>query len=213
MSGSYSTRGPQVGGSFGAQATDPFTSMAGALRDAWGLGMALLRAGAQQMGAPEPTPGDTSDTGSGNPFATAWETMLGAASQAAGASAAGQGPMCRTAGLQPLVTQAAVVAASSAFSYWRQLMEISARHQAGFVAAMGDMASETGIVANQSMPDEQTRQLTEELRAYLREVGEVAVQEARTLQIELERVGEEVARTAAPFGPSAPYQRRWKAKP
>jgi hypothetical protein len=212
MSGSNFARGPFADSSFGGQTTDPFTAVAGAMRDAWGLGMFALRAAAQQMGAPERTPGDTFAMGSGNPFATAWEAMLDAASQAASASAVGQGPMCRTADLQPLMARASVVAASSAFSYWRKLMEVSARHQAGFAAAVGDMAVGSGIAANQTIPDEQTRQLTEELRAYFREVGEVAVQEARSLQLELEHLGEELARASAPSDPSAPYQRRWKAK-
>jgi hypothetical protein len=211
MSGSSSTRGAYTGSSFAGQATDPFTAMASAMRDAWGLGMLVLRAATQQTDAPG-TPGDTSHASSGKPFATAWEAMLGAASQAAGASAIGQGPMSRNPDLQSLMTRASMVAATSAFSYWRQLMEVSARHQAAFVAAMGDMAVGAGMSANQSVPDEQARQLTEELRAYFREVGEVAVQEARSLQIELDQLGEELARTTAPSDPSAPYQRRWKAK-
>jgi hypothetical protein len=202
-----------MGRSYGGQATDPFAAMAGALRDALGLGMLVLRAAGQGMGAPDARSADPSPARATNPFAMALEAMLGLASQAASTSANMQGPMCRNPELQALMTRASMVAASSAFSYWRQLMEVSGRHQAGFVAAMGEMTMGTGISGNQAIPDERVRELVDELRAYFREVGEVAVQEARSLQIELDSLGEELVGAAVPPEPSAHHQRRWKVKP
>ena len=182
--------------------------MAGVMRDAWGLGMFALRAAAQQMGSPETRQGDAPEVWGGNSFATVWEAMVSAASQAAGTSTTGQGLMGRNTELQSLMARASMVAASSALSYWRQLMEVSSRH----MAAAGDMAIGMGITSDKSILDEQPRYLTDELRAYFREVGEAAVQEARSLQIELENLGEELARSTVPSDPSAPHQRRWKAK-
>jgi len=60
-------------------------------------------------------------------------------------------------------------------------------------------------------PDGEGRVLADEVRACLREIGDVAMREARRLQMELERIGEAVARGLEPE-PSEFYQRRWKAK-
>jgi hypothetical protein len=212
MSDSHSTRGHHPGSSAGGHSIDPFTAMASAMRDAWGFGMLALRSAAEQMGGSGTHQDDEPDGRGGNPFATAWESMLGVASQAAGTSTSGQSLMGRGAELQSLMTRASMVAASSAFNYWRQLMEVSGRHQAGLMAAMGDMAIRTGTAGDEPIADEQARHMTDEVRAYFREVGEVAVQEAHSMQIELERLGEELARSIVPPDPAAPHKRRAKAK-
>ena len=58
------------------------------------------------------------------------------------------------------------------------------------------------------------RVLADGLRAFLREIGEAAAQEARRLQMELEQVGESIARAAGPAGPSPhpDYRRRHRVK-
>jgi len=63
-----------------------------------------------------------------------------------------------------------------------------------------------------SMAEAEDRLLADELRACLRETGDVAEEEARRLQTELERIGEAVA--CSFDRPDAPrfYQRRWKTK-
>jgi hypothetical protein len=56
--------------------------------------------------------------------------------------------------------------------------------------------------------------LADELRAFLREIGEAATQEARRLQMELEQVGEAVARAATPAKqpPHPDHRRRHRVK-
>jgi hypothetical protein len=61
--------------------------------------------------------------------------------------------------------------------------------------------------------EEERRVLTDELRAYLREIGDVSVQEARAFQSELEKLAAEVATAAGSSDASPDYRRRWKAKP
>jgi hypothetical protein len=48
--------------------------------------------------------------------------------------------------------------------------------------------------ANKQFSEEDQRTVTESFRAYLREIGDLAEQEARLLRVELERVGEAMAR-------------------
>ncbi len=117
-------------------------------------------------------------------------------------------PAGSTAVLSQAMGQACLIAAGSTLAYWRGLAEVYARHQASLmrVASSGVLEPATGA------PSE-TWLLADELRAFFREVGEVALAEARRLQAELERVGEEVANALAePQDRSAPYWRRWKVK-
>jgi hypothetical protein len=54
--------------------------------------------------------------------------------------------------------------------------------------------------------------LVDEVRAYLREVGEIAMLEARQLERDLALVSENLARAVAPPDPDGPYRRFWAAK-
>ena len=60
--------------------------------------------------------------------------------------------------------------------------------------------------------EEEGRAITENVREYLRELGDIAQQEARILQVELEKVGEGLARAADERGTPPPHQRHWKVK-
>ena len=63
-----------------------------------------------------------------------------------------------------------------------------------------------------STPETEDLLLVDALRACLREIGDVAVQEARRLETELEQIDEAIARGVDGPGASAAYRRRWKAK-
>jgi hypothetical protein len=67
-------------------------------------------------------------------------------------------------------------------------------------------------VKQPSVPEGEDRLLVDELRAFLREIGDAAVQEARRLATELEQIGEVVARGVEQPRASQAYRRRWKAK-
>lgn len=204
------------GGPYGALSTDAGTDavalMTGAVRGVLGLGMTVLRTAAEQMGGVthrESTPKDPAAP------ATAYHAMRAAASDVPAASAAGTSAqptpgelLGRGSELTTALAKASLVAASSTFSYCRQLVEVSARHQPGLIAAVGGMALRGGDGA----AGEPARRVTEEVRSYFREVGDAAVQEAQHLQAELQRLGEELASATAPRDPDGTYRRRWKAK-
>ena len=58
-----------------------------------------------------------------------------------------------------------------------------------------------------------TESLPDEVRAYLREIGDVSLQEARSFQVELEKLGAEITSGGETTENSPEYRRRWKAKP
>jgi hypothetical protein len=100
---------------------------------------------------------------------------------------AGQAAISQVADMSPAIAQACGVAAVSSMRYLRALAELHLRYQATLMeaAAGRSTASSTGY-----------RVLADEVRAFLREIGDAATQEARRLQLELEKVGESVARAA-----------------
>jgi len=102
-----------------------------------------------------------------------------------------------------------MIASASTLRYWRTLGEICARHQSGLMQAAVDRTTDRSAVS----PAE-CRVLADGLRAFLREIGEAATQEARRLQMELEQVGEAVARVAAPAEPPPhpDHRRRHRVK-
>lgn len=90
------------------------------------------------------------------------------------------------------LAQAWRISAVSALRYGQALMAVQARYQADLVQVMTDQAV--------SADD---RLLSDMMRGYLREVGEAAGCEARRFEMELERLGEAVARATAEAGPPA----------
>jgi hypothetical protein len=108
--------------------------------------------------------------------------------------------------LSSLMAQTWLICATSTLRYWRDLADVYARYQQALMRSAAPPATPQPLT-----PDSEDRVLADELRACLREIGDVAVQEARRLQTELERIGETVARGFEP-GVSELYQRRWKAK-
>jgi len=105
-----------------------------------------------------------------------------------------------------LAAQACLIASVGGLRYWSKLAQTYGAHQAAIVQSLAASMNNSGRSEDQ-------RVLTDELRAYLREVGDVSVQEARAFQSELEKLAAEVATAAGNSDASPDYRRRWKAKP
>ena len=180
---------------------DPAEAFAAAMRDLWGFGAAMLHATA--AGA-APAHQDQEDVY--RAMAAPAADMLDAYAMAMARLAGGNRDRQQAADLSPALAEAGSVAIGSAFRYGQGLAELFARHQGNLLkAATGHLSGEA--------PSEQSRAEAEELRAFLRDVGETALLEARRLEHELTQLGEAVAQGAAPSAPDDPYKRRWAAKP
>jgi hypothetical protein len=105
------------------------------------------------------------------------------------------------------MAHALMVGVTSTLRYWRGLTGVYARHQGVLMQA----AARRTMVPSVKLEAE-NRLLVDEVRAFLREVGEVAMQEARRLESELEQIGDTLAHGNEQPEPSAAYRRRWKAK-
>ena len=108
--------------------------------------------------------------------------------------------------LSSLMTQTWLICATSTLRYWRDLTDVYARYQPVLIRSAALRATPQPLT-----PNSEDRVLDDEMRACLREIGDVAMREARRLQTELECIGEAIARGLDP-GPCEFYQRRWKAK-
>lgn len=96
-----------------------------------------------------------------------------------------------------------MVAASSGLRYWARLAQTYGEHQAGLLRAL----MSTG------RSEDERRAMIDELRAYMRDLGDVSLQEARVLQSELERLSHGLAAAVGPEAARNPHRRRWRAKP
>ena len=140
-----------------------------------------------------------------------FEPFTSLASGSGNTTQASRATMTQVADIMSAMAAACMVGASSAIRYWSTLAELGARYQAGLVQAAADRA--TGQSA--ASPAE-CRLVADELRAFLRQVGEAATREARRLQLDLERVGETIAQaTDRATPPPQPYKhrRRHEVKP
>jgi hypothetical protein len=166
---------------------DPMSSFLGALTDLWGKGLSALgrmAEGAASSGAMFPR--------AGRP----------------GASAdAGPAAVSQVADMSPAMAQACVVAAASTMRYWRALAGLHARYQSSLMQAVANRG--TGLAASPA----DCRVLADELRAFLRETGDAAMQEARRLQHELEQVSELIAQVADQVTPSPHYHPDHQERP
>lgn len=105
-----------------------------------------------------------------------------------------------------LFSRLQLLAAQSAFRCWSGLAQAYGAHQSSlmqFMAAQG---------AKAELSDDERRAVAEDLRAWLREVGEIASQEARLFQSELDRLGADLAQAAGEPEAADEYRRRWKYK-
>jgi hypothetical protein len=192
----------------GMGAGDPFVAFATALRDMCILGSFAVENTLAQ--------GDVG--GVAEQLAPFLDPMLRAASAfreltESGVNAlGGEGPASpdgapRAAGVASLVAQAYLAAAVSGFRYWRRVAQTYGAHQSSILQSF--LAGGAGS----SVPDEERRALIEEVRAYLREVGDVSLQEARILQSELEKLSAGVAEAGGAGAEPSKHRRRWRAKP
>jgi hypothetical protein len=101
---------------------------------------------------------------------------------------------------------AMMIAANRSVSYWLGLAQILESHQAGLTQVVGAEA------ANGGAPGSERLVVADELRALLREVGDLAVREARILQSELSHLDERLVQTFQQPDPSRSYHRRWRGK-
>jgi hypothetical protein len=113
----------------------------------------------------------------------------------------------KQADVASLAAQACLVASVGGLRYWRKLAQTYCAHQAAILQSLSASVNDPGRSA------EEQRVLTDEIRAYLREIGDVSVQEARAFQSELEKLAADVATAAGNSDASPDYHRRWKAKP
>jgi len=161
---------------------DPVSSLLGTLTDLWGKGLSALQALAP-----------TAEGGA------SFGTMFPRGGRP-GASA-DAGPVSPLADMSPAIAQAGMVAAASTLRYWRTLAELQARYQSSLMQAVADRAMGQDGAASPA----DSRVLADDLRAFLREVGDAAMQEARRLQQELEQVSESIAQVADQATPSPYY--------
>lgn len=120
------------------------------------------------------------------------------------AGAAGDATMAQDAAdVVGFLGQTWMVAAASSFRYWRRLAETYGERQASIMRAL----------AAGGLSENERRTIIDELRSYVRELGDVSLQEARLLQSELERLAAGVAKSADPGPSPGPQRRRARAKP
>jgi hypothetical protein len=159
--------------------SDPVSSFVGALTDLLGKGLSAWR-------VLDPKAEGTASFGG----------MFPGAGPGAFADT-GPDAVSQVANMSPAIVQAGMVAAASTIRYWRALAGLQARYGSSLMQAVANRG--TGQAA--ASPAD-CRLLADELRAFLREVGDAAMQEARRLQHELEQVSESIAQVADQVTPS-----------
>jgi len=101
---------------------------------------------------------------------------------------------------------AMMIAANRSVSYWLGLAQIFESHQARLAQVVGIEASDGSVAGSERLA------AVDELRALLREVGDLATREARILQNELSTLDESLAQTFQQPDLSGSYRRRWRGK-
>jgi hypothetical protein len=98
-----------------------------------------------------------------------------------------------------------LVAVLSALRYGSNLAQAFGDHQSSFLRLMS--AQSPG-----ALREEERRQILEDLRSWLREIGELSSQEARIFQSELQKIGDDFVNMADVSTTRDNYRRRWKSK-
>jgi hypothetical protein len=203
------------GSGSGRSGHDPVTGILIAMRDAWLAGMALKEnMSGQSMAGGNP--------GAALPAATLLGPMIGVLGAMADLAAANRqrfdqpsaGAATHSGGqhdpiaadfLLP-VGQAMMIAANRSVSYWFGLAQIFESHQARLAQVVGVEAIDGSVAGSERLF------AADELRALLREVGDLATREARILQNELSALDENLAQTFQQPELSGSYRRRWRSK-
>jgi hypothetical protein len=205
-------------GSFGSGRSghDPVTGIFIAMRDAW------LAIAPRESVSGRPMPGG--NPGAAAPATTLLGPMIGvlgaiadlaAANRqrfdqadgrtAAGSAPGGQGDPVAADLLLP-IGHAMMIAANRSVSYWLGLAQIFESHQAKLAQGIGAEAIDGNAGGSERLV------AADELRALLREVGDLATREARILQNELSTLDENLAQSFQQPELSGSYHRRWRTK-
>ena len=198
----------------GQSAHDPLTGVLMAMRDAWLAGLGFR----ENMSAQSAVGGNP---GAGVPGTTLLGPMLGAmadlaaanrqrfdqpsAEGAIGSPPGGQENSVAIDFVLPM-GHAMMIAASRSASYWFGLAQIFESHQARLAQVVGVNAADGRASGSERLL------AADELRALLREVGDLAVREARILQSELSNLDESLAQNFQQPDLSGSYRRRWRSK-
>jgi hypothetical protein len=214
MSNAEGTSGPGSGRS----RQDPVTGFFLAMRDAWLAGAVLkeaLTASSIGGGNQEATPPGAGllgpmigVLGAMADFAAANRQRFDqprAEPEAGSSSSRSQDDAATTDLLLP-IGHAMMIAANRSVSYWLGLVQIFESHQ----AKLAQVVSEDAI--EESAPESERLIAADELRALLREVGDLATREARILQNELNILDESLTQGFQQPDPSGSYNRRWRSK-
>jgi len=181
-------------------ASDASQAFASALRDLWSFGTAALETALGEGGLGR--------------AAESLRSYLGPVLR--GVQSFGNMPESSAGRWQPagqaldaagVLSQAYLIAAASGLRYWRRLAESYDAHQSAALRSLPALAADAGL------SEQERRVLVDEFRAYLREMGDIASQEARLFQAQLERLAAAAADPPEGTEPPATYQRRWRAKP
>ena len=103
------------------------------------------------------------------------------------------------------VGHAMMIAANRSVSYWLNLAQILANHQAKSFQVLRADGIEGSVAGAELVA-------IDEMRALLRELGDLATREARLLQNEFGVLAESLAQSFQSSDPSGPYRRRWRSK-
>ena len=203
------------GSGSGRSGHDPVTGILIAMRDAWLAGIGLKEnASGQSMAGGNP--------GAALPAATLLGPMIGVLGAMADLAAANRqrfdqpsaGAATHSGGqhdpiaadfLLP-VGQAMMIAANRSVSYWFGLAQIFESHQARLAQVVGVEAIDGSVAGSERLI------AADELRALLREVGDLATREARILQNELSTLDDSLAQSFQQSDLSGSYNRRWRTK-
>jgi len=123
----------------------------------------------------------------------------------AGSARGGQGDPVAADLLLP-IGHAMMIAANRSVSYWLGLAQIFESHQAKLAQGIGAEAIDGNAGGSERLV------AADELRALLREVGDLATREARILQNELSTLDENLAQSFQQPELSGSYHRRWRTK-
>jgi hypothetical protein len=205
-----------LGSGYVRSSQDPVTGFLFAVRDAWLAGAALketLTASSIGGGNPEATPPGAGLLG---PMIGVLDAM---ADFAAGNRRRSDQPRTEPAAGSPSpnrdnaaadlllpIGHAMMIAANRSVSYWLGLVQIFESHQASLAQVVSKEAIEG------SAPGPERLIAADELRALLREVGDLVTREARILQNELSILDETLAQGFQQPDPSGSYHRRWRSK-
>jgi hypothetical protein len=101
---------------------------------------------------------------------------------------------------------AVLIAANRSVSYWLGLIQIFESHRAKLAPVAGEETNKVSALGLERLV------AADELRALLREVGDLATREARILQSELRIVDESLAQSFQQPDSSSYHKRRWRSK-